>query len=590
MQGTGKLTGFEPALLGYWTFDDAPAQFPYVWSDAVGARGDSDSSGSVMDAEIRILALNLGEDQAALLLLGASGSSLADADAADREIETAISLYASTSPSCAKATLRIVQLPSVGDIYDAVASPRGPSKGAQILSAGTDLTGSAVVFEIPTDLVTAATETTLAYVAWCSEGRDGVSSPSGSENVVEVTLIIHPSQPYPQLMLDAHLEHHLQMIEVVDPDEDEYNAVSTFSLTISGGQSLSASVETELTMAAATSQAPGSNGSVAALVVEGTGTSSEVNAILGATHVEANAENPFETRYRLDIVGGTPQDTASYEYYFGHELVRLPSISDIWPTEVPMTGSSVQVRGKNFAPGALCLVSDQIASEAAFVSQTRVLCEIPSQSATGILALAIALGSAAHERSNAVALTVTPTLELWDVQPVSGIVFPGSEIVVRGAPAFRNELASCRFVGLGGEQHRLVTPHVVAVDSIACRVPQVNAIDANSPFALEISQNLFDFFPVGTFSVFPHPVITRLSPSRGFRGLRAQVVDVLGMNFINSSHLECRIGPYVSPGVYVSPAKLQCVVLAGVHYTRENHPRSRSTSRSTAALTSLSAH
>jgi len=556
-----KFTGLEADLLGYWTFDDAPAQFPYVWSDALASHM---ASRNIMDAEIRIQEFDSSPSNSAPLFLDFSGASQADADVVDREGETVVRLSAHTSPSCAKTTFRIVLLPIVGNLYDAVTLRRGLTKGTPIMSAGVDLTGSSVVFEIPTDLVTAATESTFAYVAWCA---DGTQSLTGRENVVEMTLGIRYSQPYPQLVLDDRLQHHLQIVNVVDPDEDEYNAASTFSLTITGGQSLSASVETELTMAATISQVQNSNSSVSAIVVEGTGTSSEINAILASTYIETNSDNPVETHYHLDVVGGTPKDKTSYEYFFSHELVRMPSISEIWPTEMPASGSSIQVRGKNFVPVTLCLISDQIVSEATFVSMTQVICAIPQQSVTGILALAVAQGPAAHERSNSLALRVRPSFTLWDIQPASGIVFPGSEIIVRGAPDFQNGTVSCRFVGLGGEKHRLVTPHAMTVDSIACQVPQANGVRPNSTFELEISQNLFDFVSVGAFRLFPPPVITRLSPPRGFRGLRVQVVDVLGMNFIKSSYVECLVGSVVSPGIYVSPAKVQCQVLAGVHYS-----------------------
>lgn len=557
-----KLTGLEANLIGYWTFDDAPAQFPYVWSDALVSLL---ASGGTMDAEIRIQEFDSTPSNSAPLFLVIAGESQADSAVVDREGETVVRLSAHTSPSCGKATLRIVLLPSVGNLYDAVTSRRGLIKGTPILSAGTDLTDSSVVFEIPTDLVTVATESTFAYVAWCA---DGTQAPTGSENVVEMTLSIRYSQPYPQLVLGDRLQHHLQVVNIVDPDEDEYNAASTFSLTITGGQSLSASIETELTMAATISQGQSSNSSVSAVVVQGTGTSSEINAILDSTFVETNSENPMETNYRLDVVGGAPKDKTSYEYFFSHELARMPTISEIWPTEIPASGSNIQVRGKNFAPATLCLLSDQIVSEATVVSPTQVICKIPQQSVTGVLALAVAQGLDDRKRSNALALRVRPSFTLWDVQPASGIVFPGSEIIVRGAPAFQNETVTCRFFELGGETHRLVTPHAVAVDSIACQVPRANGVRADSTFELEISQNLFDFTTVGTFRLFPRPVITRLSPPRGFRDLRAQVVNVLGMNFINSSGVECLVGSAMSPGVYVSSAKVQCQVLAGVHYSQ----------------------
>lgn len=562
--GSLSYSAQDTQLLGHWSFNDAPAYFPFVWRDRAG-------HGNAVElyTEIRVISF---EGNAATYFLDAAGTSMFDTVEVNRDEATPVELHALTSLNCIKAKFRITELPDLGILYETVDKvPRQLNRGQQITEQFNDIGGSSVIFEIPEDIIVTTPDTSFVYAAMCVEGNGNVVESDGELQSIVVTLKIRQTRPYPILALGNRLQHHVKMVQLVDPDEDEYNAASTFSLTINGGQSPSASVETTLTMAASISRVTSEDGSVSALVVEGTGTSSEVNAILSSTFVESNAQNPLDVHYRVGVVGVNAQDD-TLEYHFSHTLVKSPSITEIRPAEVSTAGSLVEVRGRNFIPGTMCLFNDLIVVESIFVSRAVVYCDIPKTNSTGIFALSVTISNnSAHERSNIKMISVVPQFRLWDVTPASGIAYPGSEITVRGSPSFQGGSTMCRFVDNTNGVHTIIEPHDVSAGSLICRLPQVSIAAANQSFSLEISQNRFDFYHVETFQVYERPVLARLTPSTGAVEAQSHVITVYGLSFFNSSKIQCRINGILSPGDYISPASVQCILRAGVHYNAAKH-------------------
>lgn len=542
LKSSEKLTGLEAHLQGYWPFD-SPTQFPYVWSDVAGS----------MTAEIRVLKFDSASDKASLFVK-ASGTSVADMVQVSRDVATPIELTARAMPPCDRLIFRIVELPRSGELFDSLVNsgkPRGTYKGRIINAKMTDLSGSRVIFEVPRSASNVSAQTSFVYDARC-QNQKGVGVP------VTVTITIKPVQPYPQLVLSDRLRYEVHMAEIVDPDEDEYNAASTFSLSVSGGRSPSASIDSAITTSASVSQVPAINGSGSSLVIQGTGKSRELNEMVGATVIEVAAENPMTANFELKVVGGTPtsQVGQSIKYQFGHTLIKFPDIGDHSPKEISMDGSTIELSGANFAQGFQCLLGDEIIGEAAFVSPSRLLCEISKRTSTGVITLSVSRASAPFERSNAVTILVKPVFQLWDVFPENRVVYPGSEVIIHGSPMFHNGSVRCRFLGSVE-----VVPHAVRLDSISCRVPRLDSA-INAQLELEISQNLVDFVSVGTVELHSRPVITRLYPPSGYAGAKSQVAHVFGSDFINSSTVLCRIGDFVTAGEYMSPAKVKCTVYA----------------------------
>ncbi|RLN94298.1 hypothetical protein BBJ28_00004864 [Nothophytophthora sp. Chile5] len=542
-----KLSGTEEGLLGYWTFDSA--------QQTLLAPTSAVTRSTVLDAEIRVLSFDPTRPMGPLFL-GPSGTSVSDQIQVNNDAQAErIKLTAFAPPTCSSVRFSIVEPPDLGALFKA-SGDGAETQDSQIDDAETELNSPYVFFTAPASQSYVVLQTSFVFTAECD--KNGGSTVSRS--TARMTIYINPVQLQPFLSLGERIEHTVSVAQIVDPDENEYNTATSFSLAISGGESPSISLPTSAVIASATittrqdNEAAGSGGPV---IVEGSADSSEINAVLAGTSTEVNVQNPLDVNFHLsmDPSGSTGASPVNYDYGFQHTFVSLPFISDFSPKVISTDGSTIELQGSNFGAGCMCLIGGSTTVQATLISRTLLKCVIPKQTFEGSITLAVYAEALPYEKSNMINLAVVPAFTLWSLQPENRQVHLASEVNIQGAPNFDPQFAVCRV-----NRQIEILPLKVTADSISCQIPQIDPNGHDGAFELEISQNAVDFVSVGEFWLCPRPWIFRLSPARVFRSMTSQVLNIFGMNFLNLTSLSCSVGGIGSRAVFISASRVQCVV------------------------------
>lgn len=537
-----QLTGMEPNLLGYWQFEAVQATLQ-VANLAI-------EMNTRLNMEILLERFDLGITHASLFL-GPSGSSQFDFVETPSSQAARIKLNAWPAGSCKALTFTILELPDFGLLFQVMPLDNSSttSKKGDAIKTTDELAIGWVYFEV-TDHFNQDKITSFVYSATC----DGV------ESITSARVIIHVSslQVYPHLDLQSRVEYSVSAMNVYDPDEGEYNSASSFTLKIDGGFSPTLKFPSSGLSASITSSENSSLPGSSLLLMYGSGKAAEIDSIASGVRVEVKQDNPMTAQIQLSIDdSGDALIQRTSTLGLQHLLGSVPVIHEIFPQEIPLDGSVVEVFGKNLAESFVCVVGNILAVQAVYVAPTHLQCTIPKQNQLGLLELLVYPAGFSGDASNLVNVKVVASIQIVAVQPSTRIVHPGSEVIISVSPDFSSQNSRCRI----DDTHDVV-PHRVTLDSIACRIPFVGFDGASGNIAISITENQVKYYSVGQFQLVKRPSVNRLSPLSGFFLTKLQEVKVFGSSFVNGSELVCSVGNIQVRGVFVSASQVRCPIPA----------------------------
>lgn len=370
-----------------------------------------------------------------------------------------------------------------------------------------------------------------------------------------------PEQSSPHLALGNPVSFSADILRINDPDEIEYNSVTTFTATVESATSTPSVVlpSSEMTVSVSTTNQLEANETAHAVTIRGSASASEVNALFSGLATTVNNANPFSAQYSLKL------DSANEatKYTVDHRLGNLPVILAVSPSNIQRDGTLVQIHGLNFGEGIIC--SFNLGNQtvpAKFVSRTQMQCETPTLASNhDLLLLSLHPAGFLEFSSNTVNLAILPPFQLRAVHPDNRIVHIGSEVVIQGASVWSGSDLMCRLMN-----DKLVEPHAITPNGLACRVPffEMSSNVVLQTIDLCVSQNKVDYVSIGALRLTRRPVISRIYPSSGFITQVSQV-DLFGANFFNSSDLVCKAGVMLVAAEYVSDSLVRCTIAAPVN-------------------------
>ncbi len=140
-------------------------------------------------------------------------------------------------------------------------------------------------------------------------------------------------------------------------------------------------------------------------------------------------------------------------------------------------------------------------------------------------------------------------IKISSIYPASASVTGNVSVAISGGPFFSNDGLYCLFGGV-------VVPGVFySPNHISCNAP----LHASGTYALEVTQNGQDFTTSGyTFRYYHTCSVGSISPMSGPARKSGTNIKVLGENFVNTTHLQCRFGLAIVPATFVRSTEIFC--------------------------------
>ena len=266
----------------------------------------------------------------------------------------------------------------------------------------------------------------------------------------------------------------------------------------------------------------------------------------------APANQPSTVEVRLST-NGQQFVTAPTPYTF-HATAAVLALA---PTSGSINGGTlVVVNGVGFVDSSLlrCRFGGAAPVEAVFVSSTSLRCRAPAQTASGSVAVAVAINGVDFTDATAV-YEYRSAIRVTSVTPRNGPVGGGTRMVVTGSGFEMSGETLCQ-VG-----DALPSPaEVLNASALVCVSPS----HGNGAVAVEVSANGgVDFTTSGVLFTFDLPIaIESVFPALA-SALGGVVVTINGANFVRSELLKCRFGETAPvSGTWLSREALTCVAPA----------------------------
>jgi hypothetical protein len=140
-------------------------------------------------------------------------------------------------------------------------------------------------------------------------------------------------------------------------------------------------------------------------------------------------------------------------------------------------------------------------------------------------------------------------IKISSIYPASASVTGNVSVSVSGGPFFSKDGLYCRFGGI------VVPGLFYSPNLISCNPP----LHASGTYALEVTQNGQDFTTSGhTFRYYHTCSVGSISPMSGPARKSGTNIKVVGENFVNTTHLQCRFGLASVPATFVRSTEIFC--------------------------------